>query len=83
MRYKQRVPVCGAILINETWDKVSPRGDGRAGANANAGVAHAEVAPVGGVGGASASSLKGGNRRLLGGFQRVRSTSRRKNGNAR
>lgn len=26
MRYKSRVPVCGAIMINQTWDKVrSPR----------------------------------------------------------
>jgi mRNA-decapping enzyme subunit 2 len=24
MRYKSRVPVCGAIMINEAWDKVSP-----------------------------------------------------------
>ncbi len=34
MEYKQRVPVCGAIMINERWDKVSAgseelRGGGR------------------------------------------------------
>lgn len=23
MKYKVRVPVCGAIMLNETWDKVS------------------------------------------------------------
>lgn len=23
MRYKTRVPVCGAVMINQTWDKVS------------------------------------------------------------
>ena len=22
MRYKTRVPVCGAIMLNDTWDKV-------------------------------------------------------------
>lgn len=22
MKYKERVPVCGAVLINEWWDKV-------------------------------------------------------------
>jgi hypothetical protein len=25
MAYKERVPVCGAILISEFWDKVNPR----------------------------------------------------------
>jgi len=24
MQYKERVPVCGAVLINEWWDKVRP-----------------------------------------------------------
>lgn len=27
MAYKTRVPVCGAIMLNETWDKVSYRND--------------------------------------------------------
>jgi mRNA-decapping enzyme subunit 2 len=43
MRYKTRVPVCGAIMLNDTWDKVKihivllwihqlrPRGSGGAG----------------------------------------------------
>jgi mRNA-decapping enzyme subunit 2 len=24
MQYKTRVPVCGAIMLNDTWEKVGP-----------------------------------------------------------
>ena len=66
MKYKTRVPVCGAIMLNNRWDKVRVQHN----------TAGNSIAYVKAVLCCSAYSSRAGGRQQDGDFRRARSTSR-------